>query len=403
VGIDLRRLLSKRTESLKESEIRELLKLTEGKGIISLAGGLPDPSTFPRDKLAVIAHRVIEDLGDKALQYSPTLGVTPFRRVLLTFLERNNIKVRGDDDVIVTAGSQEALYLLSKALIDPGDYVLVEAPTYLAAINVFREYGARFISAPVEEDGVDVHKLEERAKKAVREGARIKIIYTIPTCQNPSGVTMSSDKRKHLLELAEELDVLVVEDDPYSFFSFEGINADHLKTMDIDGRVVYLGTLSKILSPGIRVGWAVGPSWLVRGMELAKQSVDLHTSTLSQYIAMEAIREGVIDETIQKAREIYRSKRDVMLQAMEEHFPDSARWTKPAGGLFVFAYAPKGVDTKAILPKALERGVAYVPGASFFVEGGGENTMRLNFSYPPPDLIVEGIRRIGALLKDVTG
>ncbi|MCE4621398.1 MAG: PLP-dependent aminotransferase family protein [Desulfurococcales archaeon] len=403
MSLDFRKFLSKRTELLKESEIRELLKLTEGRDIISLAGGLPDPSTFPRDKLASIAQRVIEDLGDKALQYSPTPGVTPFRRVLTTFLERNRVKVRGDDDLIVTAGSQEALYLLAKAVIDPGDYVLVEAPTYLAAINVFREYGAKFISAPVDDEGMNVHVLEERAKKAVREGARLKLIYTIPTCQNPSGVTLSRDRRKHLMELAEDLDLLIVEDDPYSFFSFEPIDAEHLKTMDLNGRVIYIGTLSKILSPGLRIGWALGPSWLIRTMELAKQTVDLHSSTLSQYVAMEAIREGVVDETIERAKRLYKMKRDVMLEALEEYFPEGSRWTKPAGGLFVFAYAPEGIDTKKLLPEAIDRGVAYVPGASFFVEGGGQNTMRLNFSYPPPELIREGIKRLGSLLREKIG
>ncbi|MEB3851575.1 MAG: PLP-dependent aminotransferase family protein [Desulfurococcales archaeon] len=402
-GEEARKFVAKRVQGIRASEIRELLKLTEGRDVISFAGGLPDPETFPKEELAEVAREVILQRGEQALQYSPTKGVTEFRRVLQGFLRDNNVKVTVDDDVIVTTGSQEALYLVGKSLVDPGDVVFTESPTYLAALNVFRQFGARFISAPIDEDGMKTEILEERVKKAAAEGLRLKLIYTIPTSQNPGGVTMSLERRKHLLEIAERYDLLVVEDDPYSFFTFEPVDVVPLKTLDKSGRVIYLGSLSKILAPGLRIGWALGPSWAITTLELAKQAVDLHSSTLSQYVAMEAIRRGLVEKTVGKARRIYKAKRDMMLEAMEEYFPEGSSWTRPVGGLFIFAYAPEGIDTKALLPEAVERGVAYVPGASFFPEGGGENTMRLNFSYPTPVQIREGIRRLGLLLKEKAG
>lgn len=388
---------------MRASEIRELLKLTEGRDIISFAGGLPDPRTFPKKELAEIAKEVIEKYGDSALQYSPTPGVTPFRETLTDFLNSHGVSVTKNDQVIVTTGSQEALYLVSLTLIDDGDVVFVEAPTYLAAINAFRVYRPRLVSIPIDEEGMRTDILEEKAKKLAADGFKLKMIYTVPTCQNPSGVTMSCDRRKHLLEIAEKYNMIVIEDDPYSFFSFEPLDVEHLKTMDKNGRVVYLGTLSKILSPGLRIGYAVGPKWIVSYFELAKQMVDLQSSTLTQYIAMEAIKRGLVDSTVEKAKKIYKEKRDAMLDAMEKYFPEGSHWTKPAGGLFVFAYAPAGIDTKSLLPEALLRGVAYVPGASFFVEGGGENTMRLNFSYPTIEQIYEGIKRLGSLIAEKAG
>lgn len=396
-------MFSKRSYYMRASEIRELLKLTEGRDIISFAGGLPDPRTFPRKELAEIAKEVIEKYGDSALQYSPTPGVTPFRETLVEFLNSHGVSVTKDDQIVVTTGSQEALYLVSLTLIDDGDVVFVEAPTYLAAINAFRVYRPRLVSIPVDEEGMRTDILEEKAKKLAADGFKLKMVYTVPTCQNPSGVTMSRDRRKHLLEIAEKYNMIVIEDDPYSFFSFEPLNVEHLKTMDKNGRVVYLGTLSKILSPGLRIGYAAGPKWIVSYFELAKQMVDLHSSTLTQYIAMEAIKRGLVDSTVERAKKIYKEKRDAMLDALEKYFPEGSRWTKPAGGLFVFAYAPPGIDTKSLLPEALLRGVAYVPGASFFVEGGGENTMRLNFSYPTIEQIYDGIKRLGSLIAEKAG
>jgi len=393
------RFLARRVSRMRASEIRELLKLTEGRDVISFAGGLPDPNVFMLDELSSIASEIIRLHGDKALQYAPTKGVTVFRETLKKFLSAQGVEVRGYDDVIVTTGSQEALYLAAKVLLDKGDVVVVEEPTYLAALNVFREHEPRLEPVDVDSDGMRVDLLEERIKKLASDGVKVKLIYTNPTCQNPTGTTMSLDRRKHLLELASRYDILVLEDDPYSYFTFEGERVAPLKSLDREGRVLYLGTFSKILAPGLRIGWALGPKEFIDVMELAKQSVDLHSSTLSQYIAMEAIKRGVVERTLEKARSIYRVKRDAMLDSLEEEMAGLATWTKPIGGLFVFLALNYRIDTRELLPKAIERGVAYVPGAAFFVRRDGSNTMRLNFSYPTIAQIKEGVRRLALTFR----
>lgn len=393
--IDVTSKFSSGVKSLRPSEIREILALTENKKVLSLAGGLPGPEVFPKEELAAIASRVIEELGDSALQYSPTLGVMPFREAVIDFVKGKGVKVTDNDRVAVTTGSQEAIYLLAMTLINPGDGIIVESPTYLAALNVFRYYGANFISIPLDENGMRTDLLEDSIKKAKENGIRVKMIYTVATCHNPTGVIMSDDRRKELMEIASKYDLLVIEDDPYSFFVFDdNIKFTHLKTMDDEGRVIYLGTFSKILAPGLRLGYMIADRQLVRAVELAKQMVDLHSSTLSQYIALYAIKEGVVDRTIERARKSYKEKRDVMIDALEEYMPKGSHWFKPRGGLFAFIYLPEGVDTSDMLQMAIDRGVAYVPGRSFFSDGGGANAMRINFSYLPPDKLREGIKLI---------
>ena len=400
--MDYTRLFSHRTKYMRASEIRELLKLAEGKDVISFAGGLPDPQTFPVDDLAKIASYIIETYGTQALQYAPTAGVTLFRKTLASWLDNQGVKVNDNDSIIVTTGSQQGLDLVSRVLLDKGDIVITEKPTYLAAINAFKPSEPRFIGIEIDDDGMKTDELEEILKSMSKEDlSKVKFIYTIPTSQNPGGVTMTMDRRKHLLELAEKYDLLIIEDDPYSHFVFEPIEFQALKTLDKNGRVLYLGTFSKILSPGIRVGFMLGDKNLVSMMEMAKQAVDLHSSTLSQYVALEAIKRGVVDKTMDKARRIYRAKRDVMLEALEEHFKDLGRWTRPVGGMFIFVYLYKDVDTKPLMYKALERGVAYVPGGSFFVDGTGRNTLRLNFSYPSQEQIREGIKRLGEFFSAI--
>jgi len=394
------RFLAERTSRMKASEVRELLKLTEGKDVISFAGGLPDPSVFMLDEISEIAVDVIKNKGDKALQYAPTKGVTAFRDTLAKFLSAHNVKVRDYDDIIVTTGSQEAIYLASKIFIDKGDLIVVEEPTYLAALNVFNELESRLEPVEIDEEGMKVDLLEDRIKSLSSDNVKVKLVYVNPTCQNPSGTTMSRDRRKHLIELASRYDFLIMEDDPYSYFTFEGEGVEPLKSLDSEGRVIYLGTFSKILAPGLRIGWALGPGELINVIELAKQNVDLHSSTLSQFIAMEAIRRGVVDATIERARGLYRVKRDVMLQELEGRLTWLATWTRPIGGLFVFLSLNYKVDTKKLLHKAVERGVAYVPGGSFFVRKDGSNTMRLNFSYPTLAQIKEGVRRLETVIKE---
>ncbi|MFP3319206.1 MAG: PLP-dependent aminotransferase family protein [Acidilobus sp.] len=397
---DLSAKFSAATRALRPSEVREILALTENRKVLSLAGGLPGPEVFPKEDLARIASRVIEELGDSALQYSPTLGVMSFREAVADFVRSKGVKLLSDDRVAVTTGSQEAIYLLAMTLINPKDAIIVESPTYLAALNVFRYYGAEFVSVPIDENGMKTELLEDKIKEAKSKGLNVKLVYTVATCHNPTGVIMPDDRRKELLEVASKYDLLVIEDDPYSFFVFDDVPFTPLKTLDSEGRVIYLGTFSKILAPGLRLGYMVADRQITRMVELAKQMVDLHSSTLSQYIALYALKEGVVEKTIQKARVVYREKRDIMIESLEEYMPEGSHWFKPRGGLFAFIYLPDGVDTTDMLPMAIERGVAYVPGRNFFSDGSGVNAMRINFSYLPPDKLREGIRLIAETAKD---
>jgi 2-aminoadipate transaminase len=397
---DLSGKFSAATRALRPSEVREILTLTENRKVLSLAGGLPGPEVFPKEDLARIASRVVEELGDSALQYSPTLGVMPFREAVADFVRSKGVKVLTDDRVAVTTGSQEAIYLLAMTLINPKDAIIVESPTYLAALNVFRYHGAEFVSVPLDENGMRTELLEDKIKEARSKGLNVKLVYTVATCHNPTGVIMPDDRRKELLEVANKYDLLVIEDDPYSFFVFDEVPFTPLKTLDSEGRVIYLGTFSKILAPGLRLGYMVADRQITRAVELAKQMVDLHSSTLSQYIALYALKEGIVEKTIQKARVVYREKRDIMVESLEKYMPEGSHWFKPKGGLFAFIYLPEGVDTSDMLPMAIERGVAYVPGRSFFSDGSGVNAMRINFSYLPPDKLREGIRLIAETAKD---
>jgi len=345
---------------------------------------------------------VIGERGDASLQYAPTAGVSEFRKELMSFLQRKDVKVRGDDSVIVTTGSQQALDLISRVFIEREDVIVVELPTYLAALNAFTLSHPQIVGVPVDENGMRVDILEKELKRIYGEGKSVKFIYTIPVAHNPAGVTLSIERKKYLLELASKYDIVVIEDDPYSYFVYEsGVDVTPLKTLDDEGRVVYLGTLSKILSPGLRIGWVLGNHYVIDVLERAKQTADLHTPTLTQYIALESIRRGLVDKTIEKAKQVYKIKRDVMLDALTDYMPEKTWWPRPVGGLFVMVFLPSlDVDTRKMLPEALARGVAYVPGASFFANGGGWNSMRLNFSFPPPDKIAEGIKILGSLAKE---
>ena len=400
--VNYARFFSSLSASMKASDIRELLKIVERGDVISLAGGLPDPSTFPKQEIAAIARDVVEQFGEKALQYSPTRGVNYFLEALRGFAERHGIRVSSEDGLMATVGSQQALYLIGQALLDPGDIVVTEEPAYLGAIQAFKTVGARFLTVPIDENGLRTDALEEVLRKTHMEGlgARLKIIYTVATCNNPAGTTLPRERRKHLLELAERYDLLVVEDDPYRFITFEPIEVEPIKTLDTYGRTIYMSSFSKILAPGLRLGWLAGPEPVVNKLELVKQAIDLHTPSLSQYIAAEAIRRGVIDSHIPLIRRVYREKRDVMLGALSDYMPEGVRWTKPIGGMFVWTWFPEKVNSRRLLRKAIEKGVVFVPGDAFYPNGGGENTARLNFSYPSPSELREGVRRLAEALRE---
>ncbi|AOL16226.1 aminotransferase [Sulfolobus sp. A20] len=395
----LEKFFSKETSYLRTSEIRDLLKLTEGRDVISLAGGLPDPQTFPVEEIKKIVNDILTNYYDRALQYSTTAGIFEFRKELVNLSRLRGISNISEKNIFVTVGSQEALFMLFNILVDPGDEVIVEAPTYLAALNVMRTRRPNFNSINVNDNGPDLDELEKKVREKVSDGKKIKLIYVIPTAQNPAGTTMNLDNRKRLLEIASKYDFLVVEDDAYGFLVFEGDSPPAIKALDKEGRVIYTGTFSKILTPGLRLGWVVAHEDVIRELELYKQNIDLHTPSLSQFIAMEAIRRGVIQNNLPKIRRIYKEKRNVMLEAIQEYFPKDARWSKPIGGMFVFAWLPEKIDTTKMLEKALQKGVAYVPGSSFYADYSGKNTMRLNFSYPSKEQLVEGIKRLGETIK----
>ena len=397
------KFLSSLAKSIKASEIRELLAVIRTKkDVISLAGGLPDPKTFPKKELAEIAYKVITEYGNYSLQYSETKGIREVRETLSGFLERVRGIKTSPDDLLITTGSQQALDLISRTLIDPGDVIITENPSYLAALGAFKMRKAEIVGIKIDEHGMKTELLEDTIKKLVSDGKKIKFIYVIPVAQNPAGTTMSLDRKKHLLEIASKYDLLIVEDDPYSYFIYdEGVDVTAIKALDKEDRVIYLSTISKILAPGLRIGWIASPPQLTRRLELVKQYLDLHTPTLNQYILAEILKSDMIIDHVKKLAPYYKTKRDTMINAINEYFPEDIWFTKPVGGLFVFVYVNvPGFDAKKLITVAVDKyKVAYVPGQSFHPDGSGANSMRLNFSYPPPELIEEGIRRLGEMIK----
>ncbi|AMQ18216.1 aminotransferase-like domain-containing protein [Thermococcus peptonophilus] len=398
--LDFESFFSQKAMEMKASEVRELLKLVETSDVISLAGGLPAPETFPVDIIKEITMEVLSKHADKALQYGTTKGFTPLRLALARWMEKRYGIPMSKVEVMIVAGSQQALDLIGRVFIDPGDIVVVEAPTYLAALNAFKFYEPEFLSIPLDDDGMKVDVLEEKLKKLKAEGKRIKFVYTVSTFQNPAGVTMSLERRKHLIELAKEYDFLIVEDNPYSELRYSGEPIPPIKHFDDEGRVIYLGTFSKIFAPGFRLGWVSAHPHFIRKMEIAKQAVDLCANPFGQVIAWKYVEDGHLDRHIPRIIEFYRPRRDAMLEALEEYMPEGVRWTKPDGGMFIWVTLPEGIDTKLMMEKAVAKGVAYVPGEAFFAHRDVKNTMRLNFTYVPEDKIREGVKRLAEVIED---
>jgi len=395
------KLFSKTSGYLKPSEIRRLLKWATQKDIISFGGGIPDPKNIPKEELAEITRRIILEYGEEALIYGPTRGNNVLLEEVMKFMNKNGVKVKGVEELVILTGSQQGLDLWARILLNPGDIVFVEAPTYLAALNAFAPYQPKIIGIPLDENGMRTDVLEEKIKENIRRKRRIKFIYTIPTCQNPSGYSMSLDRRKHLMEIASKYDLLILEDDPYSYFLYEKVETTSLKSMDDEDRVVFMSTFSKMIAPGLRVGWMAGNEKIIEKIILAKEVADLCTSPLSQYIAAEALKTGLMEKHLPRIREIYREKRDVMMNSLETYMPKGSKWVKPVGGMFIFAWAPEGVDTELIAQKAIEKyKVAYVPGRPFYPDGSVRNAMRLNFTYPSKEQIVEGVKRLSQAIKE---
>jgi 2-aminoadipate transaminase len=384
---------------MRSSAMRDLMAITARPEVISLAGGLPDTSTFPPSSFAAQMTRIAHESSAEALQYGPTEGFEETKDCILEVMAAEGM-APDRDDLLVTTGAQQAMDLVAKTLLDPGDPVICEAPTYPGAVPTFCAYEADVIQVATDDEGMRVDELEEVLARLAREGRRPKFIYSIPSFQNPAGVTLSADRRRRLVELAREHEVLVLEDNPYGLLRFEGDPLEPLYALDGGDYVLYLGTFSKILSPGIRVGWVAAPPPVLDKIGLGKQASDLCTSTLAQYFVREYFGEGSWRSYIDDLVGIYRHRRDVMLDALARHFPEQAEWTEPAGGLFVWATLPDYIDTTDLLAKALRENVAFVPGRAAFVDGRGGTSMRLNFSGSDEDEIREGVRRIGMVVSE---
>jgi len=391
-------LYSNNAREMKASEIRELLKLTENAEIISFAGGLPDPEAFPVDKIREIVNRLLDEKNGQILQYGTTEGVTGLRKAIAERMKKKGMDITYKN-VLITAGSQQALDLIAKTFLDPGDMVIVGAPTYLGGTNAFKSYSAVMEGVPLDEDGMDPDLLAAKLHLLQMHGKHPEILYVVPSFQNPAGVTITEERRRELLDVAREYDMIVVEDSPYSELRYSGDNVPSMKSMDTDGRVIYLGTFSKILAPGFRVAWCIAETDLLNKLTIVKQAADLCTNTFGQHIASEYVTRGYLDEHVETIKAIYMRKRDKMLAAMEKYFPPEAKWTKPDGGMFIWATLPEYIDTKEMFPRAIENNVAYVNGAAFFADHSGRNTMRLNFTYATDEQIDIGIKRLADTIK----
>ncbi|MCX6095525.1 MAG: PLP-dependent aminotransferase family protein [Candidatus Bipolaricaulota bacterium] len=392
---------ARRALAVKRSAIRELLKLTEKPDIISFAGGLPDPETFPREELARIAADELRGHYRNVLQYGLTEGSLTFRQALLPWLRTQGLHLELGQ-LLVTTASQQGLDLLGKAFIDPGDVVFCDLPTYLGAIQAFSLFQADKVGVPLLEDGMDVDVLEERIREAKRAKKTLKAIYVIPDFQNPTGITTSWEKRKRLLEIARREDLLIFEDNPYGELRFAGEPIPSIRSMDTEGRVIMLVTLSKVLSAGLRLAVLIADGELMEVLVRMKQATDLCTSKLTQHLAARYFNECSIEDHLKELRVVYRGKRDAMVAALERYMPtdEGIIWTHPDGGLFLWVSLPEELDTDEMFPHTLEHKVAYVPGKAFFVDGTGHNTMRLSFSVSTEAEIDEGIRRLSAVVRE---
>jgi 2-aminoadipate transaminase len=395
--------LSIAAEGMRESAIRRTgAVLASGRDIISFAPGYPAPDTFPWNELGEIAAELLGGRETGVLQYGPTRGYRPLLETIASMMEQRGIATKLED-LLVTTGSQQGLDLVARVLVDPGDVILVELPTYVGALSAFRNVQARLVGVPLDMDGIDLAALDATCERVRREGRRVKFLYVVPNFQNPTGLLLGLEKRQRLLAWAEHRDVLIVEDDPYNELYFEdsATEADvrPIKADDREGRVIYLSSFSKTLAPGFRVAWMAAPPALTAKFEMAKQAGDLLTGALDQRLIYEACRRGVLARQLPILRAHYAHKRDVMEQALRRELGTDVSWPSPKGGFFLWLTLAAALDADKIIPRAVEQGVIYVAGAAFYVNGEGHNTLRLSFSAPPPERIEAGISRLAVTVR----
>jgi 2-aminoadipate transaminase len=385
---------------MRKSEIRELLKVTQDPEIISFAGGLPNPQSFPIQDLKGIVQNVLNHYGKVALQYGATQGINELREVIAERSIRESMKGGvTPENIMITSGSQQALDAVGKIFLNPGDIAIVGLPSYLGGINAFRSYEANLVGIPLDKDGMRVDLLEEKIKELIKQDMSVKFIYAIPTFQNPAGTVMPESRRKKLVEIAHEYNLIIIEDDPYGKLRYEVPAVKPIKAFDDEGRVVYMSTFSKILAPGFRLAWIIAEEDIMRKLALCKQAQDLCTAAFSQYIAYEFMKSGSLDLHIMKICEMYKPKRDIMMDSMKKYFPEGYICNKPNGGMFAWVTLPEQIDTEAMFLDAFKEKVAYVHGKAFCVDGGGGSSMRLNFSYSTNEQLETGMKRLGTVIE----
>jgi 2-aminoadipate transaminase len=386
-------------DTLKASDIREILKVTQNPEMISFAGGLPAPELFPRDAIASLAAELLRSRGEVALQYSPTEGYPPLREKIAARMNAIWGTRLSPDEILITTGSQSGLDLTAKLFLDEGDAVLCESPTYLGATMAFNVFRPRWVEIPTDDDGMQPEALE----RALRSEKRVKLLYTVPNFQNPSGRTWSAERRRRLAALALRYNVPVIEDNPYGELCYDGTTPPCIQTLDEAGLVISLGTFSKIFCPGLRIGWIAAKRRYIDRYVILKQASDLHSSTLDQMLTAAYLEAHDIEKDLTVKRRVYGSRRDAMVEALEREMPEGVRFTRPRGGLFLWVELPATVDSRILLDLCLKRNVAFVPGGAFFPVEERRNTLRLNFSNMPEDRIREGIGRLAECLRGMIG
>ena len=382
-----------RMDRASGSVVREILKLTQQKDIISFGGGMPSADSFPAEELRLAAEKAFLEDSNLTLQYGVSEGYLPLRKYIVNWMQQKGMDITVDN-VLILSGSQQGLDLMSKAFLNADDQVVVESPSYLSAFQIFNLYQAQFLMVPSDLSGMEVDKLE-----AMLEENKPKLLYVIPTFQNPTGITMTLERRKKLLEIAAKHNVIIIEDDPYGWLRYEGEELPTLKALDKNDQVVYLGSFSKIVSPGLRVGFAIGDPAILGKMVIGKQTTDVHTNNLAQRMIHSFCTDSSLEGHIEKIGVMYKEKRDLMLSAMDKYFPTELTWTRPEGGLFIWATLPEGLNSKELLEKAIQAKVAIIPGEPFFADGSVKNTFRLNFSNADKALIEVGIEKLGKTIK----
>ena len=396
---DVSKFYSKNVMNIKRSAIRDLLKITRQPDIISFGGGLPSPDTFPVKEMEEISCQLLREKGAVALQYGPTEGEPALREEIAKWMRREKATVK-PENILVTSGSQQGLDIIAKIFLDPNDIAIVELPSYMGGLQAFSAYRAKMVGVPQDNDGMQIDLLEKAMVKLARRNRKPKFIYVVPDFQNPSGVTMTLERRKRLLELARKYEVPIIEDSPYRDLRFAGDSVPMVCSLDKENYVIALGTFSKLLCPGLRLAWITASTDWMERMVAAKQSMDLSSPIFTQLIVAEYLKRGLLPQQVEKIRTLYAKKRSVMITALRCYMPEGVEWTEPEGGLFLWVKLPKRMDTNVLFPKAIENKVAYVIGSAFHCNDKGQNTMRLNFSYPSEAQIEEGVKRLAKMIRE---